>query len=135
MAGFSKPLTASAWSRITSAGRRVRGERARVSLRGSLSRCSGLEAAERRLESLGVDAVALQVRASGGGEGGVKYLCCWQRFNALEVDKENELAAFGERITAATASLLTLRDTASLSLRDAKERNEQAAPLANAPAF
>ena len=48
-----------------------------------------------------------------------------QRFNALEVDKENELAAFGDRVKAATASLQVLRQAAQHSLHDAQQRNEQ----------
>jgi hypothetical protein len=47
------------------------------------------------------------------------------------VDKENELAAFGERIASATASMLTLQAAASISLQDARQRNEQAAPPSN----
>jgi hypothetical protein len=44
----------------------------------------------------------------------------------LEVDKENELTAFADRIHTATASLQSLQDSARDSLLDAKQRNEQA---------
>ena len=52
-----------------------------------------------------------------------------QRFNALEVDKENELAAFGDRVKAASANLQVLRDAAADSLHEAQERNEQVSTL------
>jgi hypothetical protein len=49
-----------------------------------------------------------------------------QRFNTLELEKENELVAFGERVKAATVSLQALRDSANDTLIEAQQRNEQA---------
>ncbi len=103
------------------------GEQAEDALQRLSATHAKLEAAERRLESLGVDAVALHVGA------------CWGYGVARCVDASrsasmpwkwtrNVLAAFGELIASATANMLTLQAAASLSLQDAQHRNEQAAP-------
>lgn len=102
------------------------GEQAEEALARLSSAHTKLEACERRLESLGVDAVSLQVCVLLSSLFLQKRLCGPQRFNALELDKENELAAFGDRVKTATASLQVLRDSAADSLNDARERNEQA---------
>ncbi len=102
------------------------GEQAEDALARLSSAHVKLEAAEKRLESLGVDAVSLQVLAACCSSSIRPASLFPQRFNALEVDKENELTAFADRIKAATASLQSLQDSARDSLLDAKQRNEQA---------
>jgi hypothetical protein len=110
------------------------GEQAEDALARLSSAQVKLEAAEKRLESLGVDAVSLQVRAHMLAS--LLVASCprsLQRFNALEVDKENELAAFGDRIKAATTSLQLLRHAAVDSLQDAQDRNDQVPAACSCP--